>query len=104
MAKKSTKLPTIKVPSAKPDDQPATRGMLKSVSGQLHAEINQVRFDLKKDIADVKRDISEVKSMVHRSNLLVEEQNANNRIVLEGLQALWQRQADLEKVSAAGQR
>jgi hypothetical protein len=31
-----------------------------------------------------------------RMEILFEEQNANNRIVLEGLQALWQRQDRIE--------
>jgi len=62
----------------------------KSLRQELKADIK--RLELK-----VTKQISEVKAIVHRSNLLVEEQNANNRIVLEGLQAVWERQDRLEK-------
>lgn len=92
MAKRSAKLPLIQIPSAKLDDQLVTRGMLKATSDQLRAEMGQNHFDVKKDLA-------EVKVMVHQACVFVEEQNANNRVVLEGLQALWQRQDLFEKAS-----
>ncbi len=81
MNKKRLKNP-IKIPPAKADDQPATREMLKIVRGELREEIKAVN-------ANLQREISDVKQMMHRSNLLFEEQNGNNRVALEGLQALW---------------
>lgn len=39
----------------------------------------------------------ELKSESFRMRALLEEQNANNRIVLEGLQLMWQRQERIEK-------
>ena len=45
---------------------------------------------------EFRKEISEVKTMIHKTNLLVEEQSSNNRIVLEGLQMLWERQIRFE--------
>ena len=41
--------------------------------------------------------LEDMSAKIERSNLLFEEQNSNNRIVLDGLQALWQRQTRLEQ-------
>lgn len=144
MSKKKNKFP-FKVPSAKVDDQPATRGMLKLVRDELKEEfkllrleinqvktasnekyihlnqkieqlrlefdqkieqlrsefsqkIEQLRSEFRSEIDQLRHEIGQLKVMVHRTNLLVEEQNANNRIVLEGLQAIWQRQNRLEGI------
>lgn len=118
-------LSPIKIPKASAGDRPATRRMLhivrdelrgeikllrgelihsrdelrgevKLLRDELRGEIKLLRSELKADIHRLSVEIGEIKIMVHRSNLLVEEQNANNRIVLEGLQTLWQRQERLE--------
>ena len=72
------------------------RGEIKLLRDELQGEMKLLRSELKEDIHRLSAEIGEIKVMVHRSNLLVEEQNANNRIVLEGLQTLWQRQERLE--------
>jgi chromosome segregation ATPase len=41
--------------------------------------------------------IEEIRTDHIRTQMLLEEQHSNNRIVLEGLQALWQRQERIEK-------
>lgn len=41
--------------------------------------------------------LSEIKASYSRMEFLLEEQTSNNWIVLEGLQALWQRQDRLEE-------
>lgn len=136
MKKKKTK---IRIPSAKSEDQPATRKMLTLVRDELRSDIRVLgkktdsEFQIvKSDIKDLKSDVETLKSDVKtlkadvktlkadvrviksdvgelkvgfqklesayfRMELLFEEQNANNRIVLEGLQALWQRQDRLEQ-------
>jgi hypothetical protein len=75
----------FKIPSAKAADQPATRKMLSLVRNELRSEIRAL--DLKVDSGFEKMDAT-----LQRMDLRLEEQNANNRIVLEGLQLLWQRQ------------
>ncbi|MBY0469815.1 hypothetical protein K2X30_01515 [bacterium] len=102
----------IKIPSAKVDDQPATRKMLRLVRDELRSEIRQLdrKMDTKFQEFEVKMDarfagqdskftgyFEALKADSTRMQLLLEEQNANNRIVLEGLQALWQRQDRIEK-------
>jgi hypothetical protein len=97
----------FKIPSAKAADQPATRKMLYLVRGELKSEIRGVRTELKADIlalrTELKADIRSLESKMdhgflemrgdlQRMQILIEEQNSNNRIVLEGLQMLWQRQ------------
>lgn len=111
----------VKVPRTSAGDMPASRKMLKLVRNELKEDIKQLRAEVRGEFVQVRgelaqfrgvlaqfrgeltqvrigmtKEISEVKAMVHRTNLLVEEQNANNRIVLEGLQAVWQRQERIE--------
>ena len=151
MAKVSEK--SVRIPSARSEDQPASRKMLSlvrdellkkmdsgfsSLMGEIHglksenheiksgfhglksdihgikSEIHGIKSDihgLKSEIHGLKSDIHDVKSEIRgfegrfqsleagnsRMQLLLEEQNANNRIVLEGLQALWQRQDRIEQ-------
>jgi hypothetical protein len=95
----------LEVPSAKNEDQPASRKMLSLIRDELKSEIKseiktlerkmdacfqnmEVRFE------DV---ITEMKTEGIRTRILLEEQHSNNRITLEGLQALWQRQVEIEK-------
>ena len=59
-----------------------------------------VRDELKSDIRGLEQKMEsgfhKLESGNSRMQLLLEEQNANNRIVLEGLQTVWQRQDRLE--------
>lgn len=94
----------IRIPRTKAADQPATRRMLAVVPSELKAFRSELKQDIKgsearltSKITALSADMSELKASVHQSNLLVEEQNANNRIVLEGLQALWERQDRIEQ-------
>jgi septal ring factor EnvC (AmiA/AmiB activator) len=66
---------------------------------QFHSEIAQVRSEfgqLRSEMSLVHSEMSQVRSEMARVGVLVEEQNANNRIVLEGLSGLWQRQGQFE--------
>ena len=89
-------------------DMGAQMGVLRadmdSQTSGLRAEIGGLRTEtakhmggLRAEIGGLKAEVSEIRSEIHASRLLFEEQNANNRIVLEGLQALWQRQDRIEK-------
>ncbi len=69
---------------------------IQGVRTELKAEIHALRTELKTDIRslDTKMDrgFVEMRGDLQRMQILIEEQNSNNRIVLEGLQMLWQRQ------------
>ena len=101
MKKSSTK--SVRIPSARSEDQPATRRMLTLVRSELIQRMDSGFHSLKSEIQKVgsglhslKSDIQKLEAGQFRMELLLEEQNSNNRIVLEGLQALWQRQESLE--------
>lgn len=104
------------VPTA--DELPVTRAMLGELRtelleriAQVHdalearfhevkAEIHEVKADIhsvKADIHDVKADIHELKAGMARMLLLIEEQNARNRVVLDGLVAVMARQERAER-------
>ena len=70
----------------------STGAKVYSVKKELKADIAGV----KADIADVKADIFGVKSEIHGLRALIEEQNARNIYVLDGLANLFNRQDRLE--------
>lgn len=107
----------LSMPSARAEDQPATRKMLSLVRDELKSDIRALdqkmesRFQsldskfqaieskfqgIDSKFQSIESRFQGVDSRLARMELLFEEQNANNRIVLEGLQALWQRQDRLE--------
>ncbi len=95
-------------------DLPATRGMLQLVRGELKADLRGFRTEVRGEFAKVRSEVktesaalrAEVSRLsvkvegigteVARLGVLFEEQNANNRIVLEGLSGLWHRQERIE--------
>jgi len=85
-----TKSSPVQIPSAKSEDQPATRRMLALVRDELKSDIRGLEQKLESNF-------HKLESGNARMQLLLEEQNANNRIVLEGLQTLWQRQERIEE-------
>ena len=106
----------FKIPSARSEDQPASRKLVYLVRDELKADIRRVetRLETKMDagFSEVKTEMSqlrsemtqmqadlkaELKADLFRMQILLEEQHSNNRIVLEGLQALWQRQDRIEQ-------
>ncbi len=84
------KQPSLQIPSAQSEDQPATRKMLYLVRDELKGDIRSLE-------AKIESRFQSMESSHARFQILMEEQNSNNRIVLEGLQALWQRQDKIEK-------
>ena len=78
--------------------------MLAGVRTELLQRIDAARAELKSEIHEVKAEIHQVKAEIHevkagiaRIEVLVEEQNARNRIVLDGITALLSRQDQVEQ-------
>ncbi len=110
--RKETSKNLITIPSAQSDDQPASRKLLWAVRDELNTKMDGIesRLESKLDYGFQKIDLrfQEVNDRVKEQGayfglkiqemkVLFEEQNSNNRIVLEGIQALWQRQDRIEK-------
>lgn len=87
----------LRAPSAEAADQPATRRMLALVRDELRSDIRSVNLNLESSKSEVKSQLAEMRSQLSRMELLFEEQNANNRIALEGHQAVWQRLNRIEE-------
>jgi len=65
----------------------------------VKADIQSVKADVqsvKADVQNVKGDIQKVLVAVHRNEVLMEEQRSENRIVLDGLKTVLDRQARIE--------
>lgn len=98
-------------------DVPATVGLVMEVRDELKAEIRSEIYGVKKEIHEVKAEIHEVKSevhgvkaevhglksqmqevlkSVHHTQVLMEEQRSENRIVLDGLKNMMDRQDRIE--------
>jgi hypothetical protein len=69
---------------------------IQGVRTELKAEIQELRGEFKTQFLRMDAKFDHVVGEVARLGVLVEEQNANNRIVLEGLTGLWQRQERFE--------
>ena len=98
------KIKSIRIPSARSEDQPATRKMLSLVRDELSRKMESGFGKLEARMGSFEARMGgfearflDLEAGNSRMQLLFEEQNANNRIVLEGLQALWQRQDSLER-------
>lgn len=67
---------------------------------ELRAEIHAVKAELqeiKTEIHELKSQFSQLEKTMHKVALLVEEQNNRNKIVLDGLAQLFERQERVEK-------
>lgn len=77
--------------------------LIKRIDSRFHSlksEIHEVKSEIhgvKSEIHEIKSDVSGLREEVHRLALLMEEQNARNAIVLDGLTGLFDRQDRLEK-------
>ena len=101
MAKKKA-LPT------RSKDVPATLGMLHLVRDELKSEMAAGFLELKSEMTSgflelksgflgLKSEMAKMSSSMHQMKLLVEEQRAENRIVMDGLTSLFDRQDRVEK-------
>lgn len=86
----------IRIPSARSDVQPATRKMLSLVRDELKSNIKSLEQKMDSGFSSLRAEFQKLDAGNSRMQLLIEEQNANNRIVLEGLQVLWHRQGRIE--------
>lgn len=94
----------------KSDDIPVTKRMLDERASELKSEITSVRLEMKAGFNsfgsrfnsnDARFDSIESKiegliSAVHRTNAIVEEQNARNRYVLDGYASIYDNQKKTE--------
>jgi hypothetical protein len=87
----------MKAGFARSDGEVATlRSEMKAGFARVDGEFASVRSEMRSGFSRVDAKLELVVSEVARLGVLVEEQNANNRIVLEGLSSLWQRQDQFE--------
>lgn len=81
----------------------SVKAEIQDVRSEVHAvkaEIQELRSELhalKAEIHEVKAAVAQLEKTVHRMALLVEEQNNRNKIVLDGLAQLFERQERIEK-------
>ncbi|MBX3020949.1 MAG: hypothetical protein KF799_04675 [Bdellovibrionales bacterium] len=71
-------------------DVPATAAMLYEMEGRLQHQMNAGFERVKAEFSIVRADLSSLKSELHRIGLLVEEQNARNKYVLDGYAQLYE--------------
>jgi len=71
--------------------------MLDEVRFELKHEIESLRHEIKGEFKLVRADAEKVLAAVHRVGLLVEEQNARNKYVLDGYTSLSDRLDKVEK-------
>jgi len=72
-------------------------GSLRLEFKSLRGEFKSLKLDMSSLREDFKRFEADISSQVHKITLLVEEQNARNVIVLDGLSILSHRQTQIEK-------
>lgn len=68
------------------------RSDMNDAVGELKGEITELRGEMQQ----MRSDIHKISSELHRVALLVEEQNARNKVVLDGLTSLFARQERVE--------
>ncbi len=73
------------------------RGQISKVDASLRGEIGGLKGQISKVDASLKGEINGIKSEIHRLAILMEEQNARNIIVLDGLANLFERQERIEQ-------
>lgn len=85
------------------DNVPATVGLVKEVREELRSEIRSVdhkvdslEHKLEAVRSELKASIEDLKVSVHRTQVLMEEQRGENKIVLDGIKTLIERQDRLE--------
>lgn len=90
----------IKFPE-RAENVPVTQKMLYGVRDELKSDMKamEARLDGKIDsnFHSLSAQVHQLHSQVHRIGILVEEQNAKNNIVLDGLTMLFERQERMEK-------
>lgn len=70
---------------------------ISQLRSEIKSDVGQLRSETRSDLAEVKSEVTGVKSEVARLGVLIEEQRADNRIVLEALTGHAQRQDRMER-------
>jgi hypothetical protein len=103
ISKTAKKKKTVRKYPRRASEVPVTQAMLFGVRDELKAfvksEIHGVKSEIhgiKSENQGIKSETQGIKSEIHRLALLIEEQNARNRIVLDGLTGLFARQDRVE--------
>ena len=85
----------------KRNEVPVTFGMLTSVREELKSEIRAVKSQVKGLESRLDSRLEKVQAEIHRIALMVEEQNARNIIVMNGLGSLFNRHQRVEDRQSA---
>jgi hypothetical protein len=88
---RTRKKPTVKKP-VRSGDVPATSGMLYEMESRLDFKIETLRTELRAESSSLRSEMkaamsklnTSLRAEIHRIGLLVEEQNARNKFVLDG--------------------
>ena len=94
------------------DNVPATVGLVKEVRKELRADIQVLRHEMgsfrhemgsfRHELGSSRQEVyakfEQVMVVVHRTQVLMEEQRGENRIVLDGLKTVLERQDRVESV------
>ena len=75
----------------------SVRDELTSHADKKFHEVKSEFHGVKSEIHELKAEVATLNKFVHRMGLLVEEQNNRNKIVLDGLTQLFEKQERLEK-------
>ncbi|MBI4925073.1 MAG: hypothetical protein HY843_04040 [Bdellovibrio sp.] len=75
---------------------PKLESKISALESKLGSRISTLEYKTDAGFKLIGAKFEELRSDYHGMHILLEEQNSNNRIVLEGLQALWQRQEKIE--------
>jgi hypothetical protein len=78
------------------NEMPASAGMLYNVRDELKSDVSSLSRKMDTRFAATDSKLDAMNSKIHQALLLVEEQNARNRIVFDGLTSLFTRQERTE--------
>lgn len=92
-------------------DIPVSQEMLENTKGEIKSEITSLRLEMNSRFLEVdarfkqvdarfdKMDskLEKIMSAVYRTNALVEEQNARNKVVLDGYDQIYRRQEEFDQ-------
>lgn len=106
-SKKANSLPELRLSvPIHSTDVLVTQKMLYAVRDELKSDVNSTKKELRGEMATLRSELKtemgvlreDLKGEIHRLALLVEEQNARNKIVMDGLTELFYRQDRVEKL------
>jgi hypothetical protein len=103
---KKSKIPLAKLKDITHDSMPASVKLVKEVRDELKADLGALehRINSKFSAVDskvelIQSELKEVKSSARATQVLMEEQRSENRIVLDGIKTIIEKQERLERRS-----